>query len=166
MKNVVLPAPLGPISETIALRGTVKSTSLTATRPPKTFETPRRLEDAAAVGGRGVAHGALAPRSATSVDLVLVELELSPAVGMKPSGRSTIITSRKKPKMPKEIDVTSKSSPMSGAVELRQPEAVDHRQRDGAEDDAPDVAHAAEDDHARMKTEKPNSNWSTLTVFL
>ena len=38
LKNVVLPAPLGPMSETIARWGTVKEMSLTATRPPKIFE--------------------------------------------------------------------------------------------------------------------------------
>jgi hypothetical protein len=38
LKNVVLPAPLGPMSETIPRSGTEKLTSLTATRPPKTFE--------------------------------------------------------------------------------------------------------------------------------
>src|SRR3954464_5007710 len=39
LKKVVLPAPLGPISETMPFSGTLKLTSLTATRPPKTFET-------------------------------------------------------------------------------------------------------------------------------
>ena len=38
LKNVVLPAPLGPMSETIARWGTVNVMSLTATRPPKIFE--------------------------------------------------------------------------------------------------------------------------------
>ena len=53
LKNVVLPAPLGPMSETMARWGTVNEMSLTATRPPKIFE----MLDAssmgpAAVGGR------------------------------------------------------------------------------------------------------------------
>src|SRR3954453_17912298 len=39
LKNVVLPAPLGPMIETIPRRGTAKETSSTATRPPKIFET-------------------------------------------------------------------------------------------------------------------------------
>src|SRR3954465_12727198 len=39
LKNVVLPAPLGPMIETIALSGTANVTSLQATRPPKTFDT-------------------------------------------------------------------------------------------------------------------------------
>ena len=38
LKNVVFPAPLGPMIETMPLRGTSKVTSFTATRPPKTFE--------------------------------------------------------------------------------------------------------------------------------
>src|SRR5579862_1616033 len=37
LKNVVLPAPFGPISDTIEPRGIVKSTSFTATRPPNSF---------------------------------------------------------------------------------------------------------------------------------
>ena len=40
LKNVVLPAPLGPMIETIALSGTAKVTSSTATRPPKIFVSP------------------------------------------------------------------------------------------------------------------------------
>ena len=40
LKNVVLPAPLGPMIATIDFFGTAKSTSLTATRPPKRFVTP------------------------------------------------------------------------------------------------------------------------------
>ncbi len=41
LKNVVLPAPLGPMIETIERRGIENETSLTATTPPKTFD--RRL---------------------------------------------------------------------------------------------------------------------------
>src|SRR5690348_5411038 len=37
LKKVVLPAPFGPISETIAPRGTVKSTLLLATSPPNSL---------------------------------------------------------------------------------------------------------------------------------
>src|SRR5579864_3409168 len=39
LKNVVLPAPFGPIRLTIAPSGTVKSTSSTATRPPNSFRS-------------------------------------------------------------------------------------------------------------------------------
>ena len=48
-----------------------------------------------------------------ALDLGLVQLESCVwSDGRKPSGRSTIITSSRKPKIPKLIDVTSKSSPI------------------------------------------------------
>jgi hypothetical protein len=40
LKNVVLPAPLGPMMETIERGAIWKSTLSTATRPPKIFDTP------------------------------------------------------------------------------------------------------------------------------
>src|SRR5205809_3475475 len=39
LKNVVLPAPFGPISERTDPRGIVKSMSFEATRPPNSFRT-------------------------------------------------------------------------------------------------------------------------------
>src|SRR5215212_11789739 len=39
LKKVVLPAPFGPISETIEASGIVKSTSFVAIRPPNSFRT-------------------------------------------------------------------------------------------------------------------------------
>ena len=70
LKNVVLPAPLGPMIETIERSGIEKETSLTATRPPKIFDT---LSVASSVGAEpspilvcGAAAGvvmACAPRS-------------------------------------------------------------------------------------------------------
>src|SRR5215211_5869287 len=41
LKNVVLPAPLGPIRLTIERAGMSKSTELTATSPPKSLLIPR-----------------------------------------------------------------------------------------------------------------------------
>src|SRR3712207_5749156 len=41
LKNVVLPAPFGPIRLTIERSGMSKSTSLTAMGPPKTLVIPR-----------------------------------------------------------------------------------------------------------------------------
>src|SRR5215218_9189307 len=41
LKNVVLPAPLGPIRLTIERSGISKSTELTATSPPNTLVIPR-----------------------------------------------------------------------------------------------------------------------------
>src|SRR6476469_6931089 len=39
LKKVVLPAPFGPMSDTIELDGTVKSTSWLATRPPNSLRS-------------------------------------------------------------------------------------------------------------------------------
>src|SRR5690348_521833 len=51
LKKVVLPAPFGPISETIAFFGTVKSTSSLATRPPNSLRS--RTVSRRAVSGTG-----------------------------------------------------------------------------------------------------------------
>ena len=60
LKKVVLPAPLGPIRLTMLPRGTVKSTSLQATRPPNSLRTWLRLEQ---VGARSLMrHHRLADR--------------------------------------------------------------------------------------------------------
>ncbi len=39
LKNVVFPAPFGPMIETIDFSGMSNETSLTAARPPKSLET-------------------------------------------------------------------------------------------------------------------------------
>src|SRR3954447_9849593 len=51
LKKVVLPAPFGPINETIELAGTVKSTSWLATRPPNSL---RRCCVSRSASGTGV----------------------------------------------------------------------------------------------------------------
>ena len=62
LKNVVLPAPLGPMSDTIEPRGMSKSTLLTASSPPNRLVTPRAL-----TSNVGVVHRAgLQCRSAGS----------------------------------------------------------------------------------------------------
>src|SRR3954452_11012813 len=43
LKKVVLPAPLGPIRLTMLPVGTLKSTSLQATRPPNSLRTLRAI---------------------------------------------------------------------------------------------------------------------------
>src|ERR671918_2435840 len=50
LKNVVLPAPFGPIRLTIAPSGIVKSTSLTATRPPNSLRTSLTTSRSAMLG--------------------------------------------------------------------------------------------------------------------
>ena len=66
-----------------------------------------------------------------------------------------------------DFDVTSKSRPSlpGTVVERRASGTVDHRQDDRADDDAPDGAEAAEDDHAEDEDREENWNWSALTVL-
>src|SRR5262245_19600250 len=47
LKNVVSPAPFGPIRLMIEPSGIVKSTSLTATRPPNSLRTPSAVSRSA-----------------------------------------------------------------------------------------------------------------------
>src|SRR5262245_1731101 len=54
LKNVVFPAPFGPIRLTMRRSGITKSTSWTAISPPNTFRTPSEVRIAfVAVGSRG-----------------------------------------------------------------------------------------------------------------
>ena len=59
LKNVVFPAPFGPIRPTIERAGMTRSTWLTATRPPKALVTPR----ASSRGRPPASRGAAADRS-------------------------------------------------------------------------------------------------------
>ncbi len=56
LKNVVLPAPLGPMIETIERSGIANETSLTAARPPKRLVTLSAREHRR-VGERGGSAG-------------------------------------------------------------------------------------------------------------
>ena len=60
LKNVVLPAPLGPISETIEPRGMSKSTLLTASRPPNRLVTAAGPDEQrrSCIGARSAEVGA------------------------------------------------------------------------------------------------------------
>src|SRR3954451_20214062 len=63
LKNVVLPAPLGPMIETIDFSGTSKETSLLATSPPNTFDTFVAARRAGPVGRAPSAGAVAAPPS-------------------------------------------------------------------------------------------------------
>src|ERR671919_200470 len=73
LKNVVLPAPFGPIRLTMERSGMLKSTELTATRPPKTLVMP--LASRMSVGlsfpsGTGPSPDSVAARGVTLVQLL------------------------------------------------------------------------------------------------
>ena len=105
LKKVVLPAPLGPMIETIDRRGIENDTSLTATRPPKIFETPGGLEEVApragGAGGRPLLHRAAhtpcVPSCASSTPMPSVSSSLRRRSGISPSGRRIIISTSRKP---------------------------------------------------------------------
>src|SRR6266436_6539920 len=103
LKNVVFPAPFGPIRLTIEPSGTVKSTSSTATRPPNSFRS-----------------SSVWSSTSRTCDLRVVERHVEMRAEM----------------------------PVDPGADVREAFAVEIREEARTEDDAPDVAHAAEDDHA------------------
>src|SRR3712207_6176340 len=79
LKNVVLPAPFGPIRLTMARSGMSKFTALTATRPPKTFVMPRASSRVLWPLSSGTGH---TPRRVAGVATpAFVQLLLALAVG-------------------------------------------------------------------------------------
>src|SRR5262245_47102831 len=62
LKQVVLPAPLGPIKPTISPLSTVRSTLLTAASPPKSRVSPRVSRSATGSGRRAGCRRRGAPR--------------------------------------------------------------------------------------------------------
>src|SRR5450755_2340528 len=64
LNSVVLPAPLGPINDTIRCAGTSSATSLTATRPPNSLVTRSTDMTAVAAGADALAVTADLPRRA------------------------------------------------------------------------------------------------------
>ena len=62
LKNVVLPAPFGPISDTIEPRGMSKSTALTAVSPPNRLVTRAGLDQQVVLGDRAGLAGEMRAR--------------------------------------------------------------------------------------------------------
>ena len=126
LKNVVLPAPLGPMIETIERGGIEKSMPSTATRPPKIFEMSS--------GGQQLRAGAVArarrvmPRPSNTVSSAptpSVSSSLRRRSGNRPSGLSTIITTRMNPNTPNLTSSKVKSSPAAPSRSLTHP-LVEH----------------------------------------
>ena len=110
LKKVVLPAPLGPMIETIERSGIEKSTSLTATRPPNSLETPlasSRTSPSRVGPARAPAPVVRVPRTrlaaprtrSSPVPTPSVSSSLRLRSGSRPSGRSTIMSTSRKPKI-------------------------------------------------------------------
>src|SRR3954447_15818058 len=147
LKNVVFPAPFGPMSDTIALAGTVNSTSSTATRPPNSLRRNSVRSSGPAASGTG--------------DLVVVERLV---VNLRGVHLRRDAGARYQPLGPEEHDDDDDHTEDPELVErhiemrvevavdpradVRKAFAVEIRQEARTDDDAGDAAHAAEDDHA------------------
>src|SRR5215204_6548545 len=140
LKNVVLPAPFGPIRLTMVRSGMVKSTSSTATRPPNSLRScsTRTMSLMLEVIERLVVHAHL-------------ELGFPPSAGYQAFGPEQHHHHEDDAEDPelvlRYLDVQRQMLVQPGSG-VGQPLAIEVRQERRAEDDAPDVPHAAEDDHA------------------
>src|SRR5215210_4769718 len=153
LKNVVLPAPFGPIRLTIERSGMSKSTSLTAMRPPKTLVIPRAsrmFPFSSATSG--------SPERITDVTtLSAVQLLGALAVGddaLRPQDHHENKEEAEQQEVVlRYVRLGERGNPDSVAdgvdphVYLRQQVEVEALQDDRAEYHAVDVPHAAEDDH-------------------
>src|SRR6187551_2706707 len=140
LKKVVFPAPFGPIRLTILPWGMVKSTSSTATRPPNSL--------------RNCSTWTMSLMLEVIERLVVdshLELGLPPSTGYQALGPEQHHHHQDDAEDPelvlRHLDVQRQVlvQPCAG---IRQSLAVEVGEEGGAEDDAPDVPHAAEDDHA------------------
>src|SRR5215204_648937 len=155
LKNVVFPAPFGPIRLTIEGSCISKSTELTATRPPKTLVIPRAsrmLVDSSFPSGTSPSPDGVAARRVTLVQL------LGPlSVGYYPFRPQEHHQHQDDAEDEKVVlrDVCAREHFASNRVaygvyqlaDLGQEVEVEALQGYGAQDHAVDAPHAAQDDH-------------------
>src|SRR5919112_2136417 len=157
LKNVVLPAPLGPIRLTIECSGMSKSTSLTATRPPKTLVIPRASRMLPFPFSSATGHSS--ERVARVAAFSTVQLLGPLAVGDDAFGAEEHHQNQYQAEQ-QEVVLRDVRLAESGATDgvadgvnplvyLRQQVEVETLQDDRAQDHAVDVSHAAEDNHAQ-----------------
>src|SRR5918998_5585004 len=157
LKNVVLPAPLGPIRLTIERSGMSKSTSLTAISPPKTLVIPRasRMLPFPFSSATGHPSERVTRVAAFSAAQLLGAL----AVGDDAFGAEDHHQDQDDAEE-QEVVLRDVRLAESGAADgvadgvdplvyLREQIEVETLQDDRAQDHAVDVPHAAEDDHAQ-----------------
>src|SRR5215212_9551195 len=159
LKNVVLPAPLGPIRLTIERSGMSKSTSLTATRPPKTLVIPRASRMLPTLFPFSSATGCSPERITNVPAFSAAQLLGALAVGEDAFGPQEHHEHQDEAEQEevvlRDVRLAQERAPDGVAygvdplVDLRQQVEVEALQDDRAEDHAVDVPHAAEDDHAQ-----------------
>src|SRR5215203_3295163 len=153
LKNVVLPAPFGPIRLTIERSGMSKSTSLTAMSPPKILVIPR----ASRMFPFSSATGHTPERVTGVAAFPAAQLLGALAVGDDAFGPQEHHEDKEEAEQQevvlRDVRLAERGAPDGIAdgvdpyVYLRQQVEVQALQDDGAEDHAVDVPHAAEDDH-------------------
>src|SRR5215218_1436610 len=155
LKNVVLPAPFGPIRLTIEPCGIVKSRSLTATRPPNSLRTSSARS-----------------RSVTTLLVLDVVERLIGNPGLQLALPTSLTDQPLRPeehhddedgsedprRVQRDVDrlaedleprrVAPGEALVDPAADIAEPLLVQVGEEGAAEDPAPDAAHAAEDDHA------------------
>src|SRR5262245_64715695 len=159
LKNVVLPAPFGPIRLTMVRSGIVKSTSFTATRPPNSLRTPSAVSRSAKLRVVPLVERLVVVLHVVEILVVdaLVELLLPPLARDEPlrpeQHRQHEDDSEDPRRVQRHVDVPAEEEAANAVrvhpgADVRQPLLVQVREERRAEDHAPDVAHPAEDDHA------------------
>ena len=157
LKNVVLPAPLGPMIETIERGGTVEGDVLDGHQAAERLRHVVGREQASAVRVLTL-RGLVAARGDARVGLLELLVDAVPrsaracaAVrGSGPRVCSTIINSSRKPNTPKETSVNWKLSPSESSLPCTNvpsstsgiSQRVDEAQRHGAEHHSPDRSRA------------------------
>src|SRR5918995_4357583 len=146
LKNVVLPAPFGPIRLTIEPCGIAKSMSLTATRPPKSLRmseaTRMSVIARVPVGVGGLVRDVVEGRIANA----LLELALVPAFGDQPRG-SEEHDEHDDQSVDAEVVLWHVFDADLGP-DLRQALLIEIREQQSAYDRPPHASHSAEDHHA------------------
>src|SRR5687768_1733558 len=155
LNNVVLPAPFGPIRLTIERSGMLKSTELTATRPPKTLVIPRASRMLAA--SMSLSDTGPFPRGCGLL-VVLVQFLGPLAVGDNPLRPQEHHDHEQDAEQEKvvlgDVRVAEGRAPdrvaygVDPLVDLGQEVEVEALQGDRAQDHTVNAPHTAQDDHA------------------
>src|SRR3954471_9171032 len=147
LKNVVFPAPFGPMSETIALAGTVNSTSSTATRPPNSL----RRNSVRSSGPVASGTGDLVVVERLVVNLRIVHLRRDTGARYQPLGpeeHDDDDDDAEDPELVERHVEMRMEVAVDPRADVRQPLAVEIREEARTDDDAGDAPHPTEDDHA------------------
>ena len=159
LKNVVLPAPFGPMIDTIERSRHAERHAVDRRQAAEDLrQVVASRGSRAAVGAgpaRPVVSGVLMRASPPTVSCRLVRCTSANSAwcrrsGIRPCGRSTIMITSRKPKMPKpELGQVEVQPDLARHVveHVRDQVRVDERQHERPEHHAPDRPEAAEDDH-------------------